>query len=234
MIGGIHQAFRRFKMRAYPYFQKERRSGEERRTSRVRVCIIFQNIDRRKINDSYYNGPERRSGRIRRGLIWDRRKPKLPCYGNSVPFSEILHDKYRLSVYSMLEDLEIAKITKLREKLLRTPKFILDADLGRLAKYLRMLGFDTLYRSNYKVREIVDLAISENRKILTRNRELLFKKAIVRCYLLKNTDPKKQLKEILKLYDLTTLINPFSRCTACNKEVVFQPGQAEAKLRMKS
>lgn len=220
-------------MRAYPYLQKERRSGEERRTSRVRVGIIFQNIDRRKINDPHYNGPERRSGRIRRGLIWDRRKPKLPCYGNSVPFSEILNDKYRLSVYSMIEDLEIAKIKKLREKLLRTPKFILDIDLGRLAKYLRMLGFDTLYRSDYKVREIVNLAISENRKILTRNRELLLKKAIVRCYLLKNTDPKKQLKEILKLYDLTDLINPFSRCTSCNKEFVFQPGQAEAKLRGK-
>jgi uncharacterized protein with PIN domain len=229
----MHQAFRRFKMRAYPYFQKERRSGEERRTSRVKVGIIFQPIDRRKINDPYYNGPERRSGMIRRDLIWDRRKPKVPCYGNSVPFSDILHDKYRLSVYSMLEALEVAKITKLREKLLRTPKFILDVDLGRLAKYLRMLGFDTLYRSDYKVREIVNLAISENRKILTRNRELLLKKAVVRCYLVKNTEPKKQLKEILKLYDLTTLINPFSRCTVCNREVVFQPGQAEAKQRMK-
>jgi len=221
-------------MRAYPYFQKEHRSGEERRTSRVRVGIIFENIDRRKINDLHYNGPERRSGRIRRGLIWDRRKPKLPCYANSVPFSDILNDKYRLSVYSLLEEIEIAKIKKLREKLLRTPKFILDVDLGRLAKYLRMLGFDTLYRSDYNVQKIVNLAISENRKILTRNRELLLKKAIVRCYLLINTDPKKQLKEILKLYDLTTLINPFSRCTACNKEFVFQPGQAETKPRVKS
>jgi len=220
-------------MRAYPYFQKERRSGEERRTSRVKVGIIFQHIDRRKINDPYYDSPERRSGMIRRYLIWDRRKPKVLCHGNSVPFSDILQDKYRLSVYSMLEALEVAKITKLREKLLRTPKFILDVDLGRLAKYLRMLGFDTLYRSDYKVREIVNFAISENRKILTRNRELLLKKAVVCCYLVKNTEPKKQLKEILKLYDLTTLISPFSRCTVCNREVVFQPGQAEAKQRMK-
>jgi hypothetical protein len=117
MISGMHQTLKRFKMRAYPYLQKERRSSEERRTSRVRVGIIFQNIDRRKINDPHYNGPERRSGKIRRGLIWDRRKPKLPCYGNSAPFSEILNDKYRLSVYSMIEDLEIAKIKKLRGKL---------------------------------------------------------------------------------------------------------------------
>lgn len=219
-------------MRAYPYLQKERRSGEERRKSRVTVSIIFKYIDRRQINDPYYSGPERRNGMVRRGLIWDRRKPKVPCYGNLVPFSDILQDRYRLSVYPMLEALDVSNITKLREKLLRTPKFILDVDLGRLAKYLRMLGFDTLYRSDYKVREIVNLAISENRKILTRNRELLLKKAVVRCYLVKNTEPKKQLKEILKLYDITTLIKPFSRCTVCNREVVFQPEQAEAKQRM--
>ena len=87
-------------MRAYPYFQKERRSGEERRASRFKVGIIFQHIDRRKINDPYYNGPERRIGMVRRDLIWDRRKPKVSCYGNSVPFFYLLQDKYRPSVYS--------------------------------------------------------------------------------------------------------------------------------------
>ena len=89
-------------MRAYPYLQKERRSGEERRKSRVTVGIIFKDIDRRQINDPYYSGPERRNSMVRRGSIWDRRKPKVSCYGNSVPFSYILQDKYRLSVYPML------------------------------------------------------------------------------------------------------------------------------------
>jgi hypothetical protein len=87
-------------MRPYPYLQKEFRSGEERRKSRVTDVIIFKYIDRRQINDPYYIGPERRTGMDRRGLIWDRRKPKVSCYGNSVPFFYLLQDKYRPSVYS--------------------------------------------------------------------------------------------------------------------------------------
>ncbi len=67
-------------MRSYPYLQKERRSGKERRKSRVPVGITFEFVDRRQKNDPYYSGFERRSGLDRRGLIWDRRTPKVPCY----------------------------------------------------------------------------------------------------------------------------------------------------------
>ncbi|MBW2670869.1 MAG: hypothetical protein JRD87_13505 [Deltaproteobacteria bacterium] len=67
-------------MSAYPYLQKERRGGKERRKSRVPVGITFELIDRRQSKDPYYSGPERRSGMDRRGLIWDRRTPKVPCY----------------------------------------------------------------------------------------------------------------------------------------------------------
>ena len=98
--GGMKQALRSFKMRPYPYLQKECRNGEERRKSRVTDVIIFKYIDRRQINDPYYIGPERRTVMDRRGLIWDRRKPKASCYGNSVPFFYLLQDKYRPSVYS--------------------------------------------------------------------------------------------------------------------------------------
>ena len=67
-------------MSPYPYLQKERRSGIERRKSRVPVGITFEFVDRRKKYDPYYSGPERRSGNDRRGLIWDRRTPKVACY----------------------------------------------------------------------------------------------------------------------------------------------------------
>lgn len=84
-------------MKSYPYLQKERRIGIERRKSRVPVGITFEFIDRRQRNDTYYSVPERRSGMDRRGLIWDRRKPKVSCYGNSVPFYYILQDRSILS-----------------------------------------------------------------------------------------------------------------------------------------
>ena len=141
--------------------------------------------------------------------------------GNSVPFSYPLQDGDRISVYPVFEALDISDISKLREKPLRTPKFILDIDLDILAKYLRMLGFDTLYRSDYKDREIVNLSLSENRTILTRNRELLLRKGVVRGYLVKDTEPVKQLKEILKHFDLIALTDPFSRCMVCNREIAL-------------
>ena len=59
----------------YPYLRKDRRSGEERRKSRVPVGITFEFIDRRKADNTRYTEPERRSGADRRGKIWDRRKP---------------------------------------------------------------------------------------------------------------------------------------------------------------
>ena len=79
-LGSMPQTNRNFKMCAYPYLQKESRNDKERRKSRVLVGITFEHIDRRQAGDSLYAGPERRSSMERRGLFWDRRKPKVPCY----------------------------------------------------------------------------------------------------------------------------------------------------------
>ena len=79
-LSAMPQTNGNFKMRAYPYLQKESRNGKERRNSRVPVGITFEYIDRRQAGDSLYTGPERRSRMERRGLFWDRRKPKVPCY----------------------------------------------------------------------------------------------------------------------------------------------------------
>jgi hypothetical protein len=78
--GAMPQTNRNFKMCAYPYLQKDSRNGKERRKSRVPMGITFEFIDRRRTGEALYNGPERRSGMERRGLFWDRRKPKVPCY----------------------------------------------------------------------------------------------------------------------------------------------------------
>jgi hypothetical protein len=67
-------------MNAYPYLQPERRGDIERRKSRVQVGIIFEQYDRRQVDSTPYTDSERRSGIERRGLFWDRRKPKVACY----------------------------------------------------------------------------------------------------------------------------------------------------------
>ena len=67
----------------------------------------------------------------------------------SVTFSHHLQDGNMVSVYPVFESMEISNVTHLREKPLRKPKYIVDVQLGKLAKYLRMLGFDTLFKNNY-------------------------------------------------------------------------------------
>jgi hypothetical protein len=74
-ISDLPQEVKGSRKMVYPYHQKEYRSGEERRKSRVPVGITFEFIDRRQSSDPYYGGPERRSGMDRRDKIWDRRKP---------------------------------------------------------------------------------------------------------------------------------------------------------------
>ena len=79
-IGGFPQNIGRSKMNAYPYLQPEHRGDIERRKSRVQVGIIFEQYDRRQFDTTPYTDSERRSGMDRRGLFWDRRKPKVACY----------------------------------------------------------------------------------------------------------------------------------------------------------
>src|SRR5574339_919171 len=59
------------------------------------------------------------------------------------------------------------------------PRFVLDNHLGRLASYLRMLGFDCLYRNDYQDEELAETAGGEQRRLLTRDRRLLMRKAVV-------------------------------------------------------
>jgi hypothetical protein len=80
-IDGFEKVNWRFKMNAYPYIQQERRCGEERRKSRVKVGIIFEDVDRRQTDSTSYIDFEKRSGMDRRGKVWDRRKQKISCYG---------------------------------------------------------------------------------------------------------------------------------------------------------
>ncbi len=80
-IDGFEQAIGRFMMNAYPYLLQERRCGKERRKSRVKVGITFEYVDHRQADSSSYIDPDKRSGMDRRGKVWDRRKPKIPCYG---------------------------------------------------------------------------------------------------------------------------------------------------------
>jgi hypothetical protein len=96
------------------------------------------------------------------------------------------------------------------------PRFVLDVHLGTLAAYLRMLGFDTLYRNDSADRELAEISAAQTRILLTRDLGLL-KRSIVRYgYFLRATRPPQQLAEVVQRYGLRERVRPFVRCMRCN------------------
>jgi len=95
-------------------------------------------------------------------------------------------------------------------------RFLLDNHLGRLAVYLRMLGFDSLYRCDYQDVELSEIAAKEERILLTRDRRLLMRKVVKYGYCPRSLEPEVQLKEVVHRFDLFSLILPFQRCLRCN------------------
>lgn len=95
-------------------------------------------------------------------------------------------------------------------------RFVLDVHLGRLAAYLRMLGFDTFYRSCLNDPELADISAREQRVLLTRDRGLLMRSRVVYGYWLRNTDSRRQTEEVLTRYGLRAEVRPWTRCMECN------------------
>jgi uncharacterized protein with PIN domain len=136
--------------------------------------------------------------------------------GHSVDFAYTPHDGEWISVYPMFESVDISSQLRVRPEPLRDPKFVLDVHLGKLAAYLRMIGFDTLYRSSFADPELVQTASREHRILLTRDRGLLMHNSVTHGYWLRETDSRRQTAEVVRHFDLFNLFRPFTRCMACN------------------
>jgi uncharacterized protein len=145
--------------------------------------------------------------------------------GESADFSQVIHDRDRIGVYPTFESVDITPELRVRSQALRDPKFVLDVHLGKLGAYLRMLGFDALYRSCHSDAELVQISVAERRILLTRDRGLLKHSAITHGYWLRETDSRRQAAEVVRRFDLAQCIQPFRRCMACNG--VIQPVSRE-------
>ncbi|QAU35374.1 Mut7-C RNAse domain-containing protein [Janthinobacterium sp. 17J80-10] len=136
--------------------------------------------------------------------------------GDPVDFSYRLREQDHVSVYPRFARLRGDSQSPASLQPHGLPLFVADAHLGRLARDLRMLGFDVLYRNDFADDEIVRIVVEEQRIVLTRDRDLLMRKPIVRgCYLYA-TGSDAQLSEVMERYDLAGQIRPLSRCLKCN------------------
>jgi uncharacterized protein with PIN domain len=146
--------------------------------------------------------------------------------GQSVDFSHLVRDGDSISVYPVFESLDITPIIHLRPEPLRDPHFILDAHLGRLAAYLRLLGLDAEYRNDFSDEELARRAAGGRRILLTRDRGLLKRSAVVRGYCVRSDSPREQAREVVERFDLRRSIVPFRRCLSCNG--LLQPVEKQA------
>lgn len=143
--------------------------------------------------------------------------------GRSVDFAHRLHAGDRVSVYPVFEALDISSVTAVRPQPLRVVRFVADVHLGKLAGYLRLAGFDTLYRNDWGDQELAEYAARERRILLTRDRGLLMRTIVTHGHLVRETRPRAQLREVLDHFDLWRLLRPFTRCSVCNDLVQTVP-----------
>jgi uncharacterized protein len=140
--------------------------------------------------------------------------------GKPVDFDYHVNESDYISVYPVFEQFDISSVSQLRKIPLRITKFILDAHLGKLAKFLRMFGFDTLYKNDYPDETIRKIAGQESRIILTRDKDLLNHKDVTHGYYVRAVHPKDQLAEIIVKFDLYSQASPFTLCLNCNQPLI--------------
>ena len=96
------------------------------------------------------------------------------------------------------------------------PRFLVDAMLGRLARWLRILGFDTAYDPVIPDAELIRRGLEEGRHVISSDRALLEEWTVSGCLIVEADDVEAQLKEVLDHFGLKGKIRLLSRCPVCN------------------
>ncbi len=97
------------------------------------------------------------------------------------------------------------------------PLFVADVMLGRLAKWLRIAGFDVLYSNKFSDNELIRISNSGNRVLLSRDTRLLIQKAVRQFIFLESQDLQEQIRQVFEALHLTCLPPLLTRCLSCNE-----------------
>jgi len=103
-------------------------------------------------------------------------------------------------------------------------KFIVDSNAGKLARWLRMMGYDALFFNNIDDTELIDIALKEGRVVLTKDTQLMRRRVVtngqLKIVLIQNDDPKEQLRQVVEELKLDCRLKQFTRCLECNQSLV--------------
>jgi len=103
-------------------------------------------------------------------------------------------------------------------------RFIVDSNVGRLATWLRIAGFDTLFAEGIDDNRLVRIALDEDRVLLTKDRQILKRRLVtsgrLKVILIEDDEVKAQLRQVLTTLKLASQLRPFSLCVECNEPLV--------------
>jgi len=146
---------------------------------------------------------------------------KILCDGLPAQFSRLVAAGQRFDIHPIPVPWKPTQPTLLRPRPLQGLGFVVDINAGRLARYLRMAGFDTLYDSSWDDAKILQVLQSEPRILLTRSLDLLKRKGVEYGRYIRTDSPIDQMREVFAAFGVTELNRAFSRCLQCN--TVLQP-----------
>lgn len=136
--------------------------------------------------------------------------------GRSVAFDYRVEPGDRIGVFPAFASLDVTPTTKVRPEQPKVTRFVADCHLGRLARFLRLLGFDTRYDPTWSDHRLVRISTRDERTLLTRDVGLLKHGSLIHGCFVRATDPREQVIEVVRRLRLGRRIAPFMRCMVCN------------------
>jgi len=113
-------------------------------------------------------------------------------------------------------------------------KFIADNNVGKLARWLRLIGYDTLLFKQKDDGQMIKIALSENRVILTKDAQFMNRRLVTNGTLktihIKKDNPKLQVQELVETLNLNYHFKPFSLCLECNRALIARDKQEVQNL----
>jgi hypothetical protein len=138
----------------------------------------------------------------------------IVCDGTACAFEFHLATAARVEVYPVSASFDIRPAHRLQRRYLT--RFVVDGHLGKLARDLRLLGFDACYRSDADDASLIRVSVEEDRALLTRDRRLLMHAVIRDGYCPRSDLVEDQMVEVIRRFDLLNALRPYTRCLRCN------------------
>lgn len=136
--------------------------------------------------------------------------------GHSVSFDCQIQGGEEIEIYPANHYTKINPVIRNQPETPVPPRFVLDVHLGKLAGYLRLLGFDTLYRNDFDDAELAEISDTQQRILVTCDRKLLMRKRVHCGHLMRSRKAFGQVQELLSRYRLHGFRSGVVRCLQCN------------------